>query len=177
MQYFERLINDPVAPLIGVVLVLFLIIEADKVVQFFKQKLAAYHGAKSEDEDFHKEVKNLEAESKANADALTRIDAALANINSELKDIKCDVKVLKEGHQSTLDYRKNREEKDGMRDRMSLGMARSMLIQNYEKCVSKGIYTVDEQEVYHELYEAYIAAGGNGVIKNIRDKIIELPDH
>ena len=60
---------------------------------------------------------------------------------------------------------------------MSLGMARSMLIQNYEKCISKGIYTVDEQEVYHELYEAYIAAGGNGVIKNIRDKIIELPDH
>ena len=146
MQYFERLINDPVAPLIGVVLVLFLIIEADKVVQFFKQKLAAYHGAKSEDEDFHKEVKDLEAESKANADALTRIDAALANINSELKDIKCDVKVLKEGHQSTLDYRKNREEKDGMRDRMSLGMARSMLIQNYEKCVSKGIYTVDEAD-------------------------------
>jgi len=95
MQYFEKLINDPVAPLLGVVLVIFLIIESDKVVQFFKQKLNAYHGAKSEDEDFHKEVKNLEAESKANADALTRIDAALANINSELKDIKCDVKVLK----------------------------------------------------------------------------------
>lgn len=122
-------------------------------------------------------MKNLEAESKANADALAMIDAALANINSELKDIKRDVKVLKDGHQSTLDYRKNREEKDGMRDRMSLGMARSMLIQNYEKCLSKGTYTVDEQEVYHELYEAYIAAGGNGVIKNIMDKIIELPDH
>ena len=42
MQYFERLINDPVAPLIGVVLVLFLIIEADKVVQFFKQKLKEF---------------------------------------------------------------------------------------------------------------------------------------
>lgn len=177
MQYFERFINDPASVLIAVVLVLILIIEGDKVVQFFKQKLKAYHGAKSEDEDFHKEVKNLEAESKANADALARIDAALKNINSELKDIKCDVKVLKEGHQSTLDYRKNREEKDGMRDRMSLGMARSMLIQNYERCVAKGIYTVDEQEVYHELYEAYVAAGGNGVIKNIRDKIIELPDH
>lgn len=177
MEYFERIINDPVAPLVGVALVLFLIIEADKVVQFFKQKLTAYHGAKSEDEDFHKEVKNLEAESKANADALARIDTALANINSELKDIKCDVKILKEEHQNTLDYRRNREEKDGMRDRMSLGMARSMLIQNYEHCVQKGIYTVDEQEVYHELFEAYVAAGGNGVIKNIRDKIIELPDH
>ena len=56
-----------------------------------------------------------------------------------------------------------------------LAIARSMLLDNYEKCMRKGCYTVDEREVYSLLYEAYAEDGGNGVIKNLAARIRELP--
>lgn len=56
-----------------------------------------------------------------------------------------------------------------------LAMSRTMLLDNYEKCVSKGCYTVEEREVYHKLYEAYKADGGNSVIDEIAPRIRALP--
>ena len=48
-----------------------------------------------------------------------------------------------------------------------LAMSRTMLLDNYEKCVDKGYYTLDEREVYHKLYEAYKSDGGNSIIDEI----------
>jgi hypothetical protein len=59
--------------------------------------------------------------------------------------------------------------------RLTLAMARSQLLDNYERCMYKGYYTVDEREVYHELYEAYHKDGGNGIMTDLRKKIVELP--
>ena len=59
--------------------------------------------------------------------------------------------------------------------RLTLAMARSQLLDNYERCMEKGFYTVDEREVYHELYEAYHKDGGNGIMTDLREKIVELP--
>jgi hypothetical protein len=59
--------------------------------------------------------------------------------------------------------------------RLTLAMARSQLLDNYERCMDKGFYTVDEREVYHELYEAYHKDGGNGIMTDLRKKIVELP--
>lgn len=59
--------------------------------------------------------------------------------------------------------------------RLTLAMARSQLLDNYEKCISKGFYTVDEREVYHELYEAYHMDGGNGIMDMLAEKITKLP--
>lgn len=56
-----------------------------------------------------------------------------------------------------------------------LAMSRTMLLDNYEKCVSKGCYTVEEREVYHKLYEAYKSDGGNSVIDDIAPRIRKLP--
>lgn len=56
-----------------------------------------------------------------------------------------------------------------------LAMCRTMLLNNYEKCVAKGCYTVDEREVYHKLYEAYKNDGGNSVIDEIAPRIRRLP--
>lgn len=58
---------------------------------------------------------------------------------------------------------------------MLLAIARTMLLDNYEKCVSKGYYTVDEREVYSLLYESYKDDNGNGVIDAIARRIRELP--
>jgi hypothetical protein len=56
-----------------------------------------------------------------------------------------------------------------------LAMSRTMLLNNYEKCMSKGCYTVEEREVYHKLYEAYKSDGGNSVIDDIAPRIRKLP--
>ena len=56
-----------------------------------------------------------------------------------------------------------------------LAIARTMLLDNYEACMKKGFYTVDEREVYSLLYEAYKDDGGNGVIKDLAVRIRELP--
>lgn len=59
--------------------------------------------------------------------------------------------------------------------RLILAMARSQLLRNYERCVEKGYYTLDEREVYHELYDAYHRDGGNGIMETLADKIVDLP--
>lgn len=56
-----------------------------------------------------------------------------------------------------------------------LAMSRTMLLDNYEKCVKKGCYTVEEREVYHKLYEAYKSDGGNSIIDEIAPRIRRLP--
>ena len=56
-----------------------------------------------------------------------------------------------------------------------LAIARTMLLDNYEKCMKKGCYTVEEREVYSKLYESYAGDGGNGVIKDLAVRIRELP--
>lgn len=58
---------------------------------------------------------------------------------------------------------------------MLLAIARTMLLDNYEKCMAKGCYTVDEREVYSLLYESYKEDNGNGVIDAIAKRIRELP--
>ena len=70
---------------------------------------------------------------------------------------------------------RRREQENQSRDQLTLGMARSMLLDNYYRCVDKECYTVTERDVYHELYEAYVGAGGNGVIHELAEKIVELP--
>jgi hypothetical protein len=56
-----------------------------------------------------------------------------------------------------------------------LAMSRTMLLDNYEKCVDKGYYTLEEREVYHKLYEAYKSDGGNSIIDEIAPRIRRLP--
>ena len=58
---------------------------------------------------------------------------------------------------------------------MLLAIARTMLLDNYEKCMDKGCYTLDEREVYSLLYESYKEDKGNGVIDAIAERIRELP--
>ena len=93
---------------------------------------------------------------------------------------------VKQRDEEMMKYRKEREEKEReeaerreseeqSRDQLTLGMARTMLLLNYDRAMDKGYYTVTERDVYHELYIAYSGAGGNGVIRELAEKIVELP--
>jgi hypothetical protein len=56
-----------------------------------------------------------------------------------------------------------------------LAMSRTMLLNNWERCMAKGFYTLEEREVYHKLYEAYHSDGGNSVIDELAPRIRALP--
>ena len=70
--------------------------------------------------------------------------------------------------------RKKIEQREAERG-IVLAIARTMLLNNYEKCLSKGYYSVEERDVYSKLYESYKLDHGNGVIDAIAKRIRELP--
>ena len=72
------------------------------------------------------------------------------------------------------DKRREREQREAERN-IILAIARTMLLDNYEKCVDKGYYSVDEREIYHKLYVEYKNDGGNGIIDTIAARVKELP--
>lgn len=72
------------------------------------------------------------------------------------------------------DERMAREQREAERS-IVLAIARTMLLDNYEKCMNKGFYTVEEREVYGKLWKAYSQDGGNGVIESIAPRIRALP--
>lgn len=80
------------------------------------------------------------------------------------------------GRLDTFDQRREvAREQAAAERRLTLAMARSQLLENYERCMEKGYYTVDEREVYHELYDAYHKDGGNGIMDALAKKITQLP--
>ena len=72
-------------------------------------------------------------------------------------------------------YRRKREKKEEIKSELDIGVARILLLNNYEEACRKGYYSTAERDVYHSLYEAYKDAGGNGVIDDIAEKIVLLP--
>ena len=62
-----------------------------------------------------------------------------------------------------------------------LAIARTMLLDNYEKCMDKGYYTLEERSVYGSLFSNYVSDGGNGVIAELAPRLralpIEPPEH
>jgi hypothetical protein len=74
-------------------------------------------------------------------------------------------------------YRTEREMKEQAKDELILGMARVMLMENYNKCEQSGVYPMEDREVYGKLFEAYRASGGDGIIDQLAPKIRALPTH
>lgn len=70
--------------------------------------------------------------------------------------------------------RKKVKQRDAERS-IVLAIARTMLLDNYEKCMNKGYYTLEERDVYSKLYESYKEDDGNGVIDEIAPRIRRLP--
>ena len=83
--------------------------------------------------------------------------------------------ILKANISDLKKYRNEREKKEEAKDELILGMARVMLIENYNRCEEKGYYTTDEREVYGKLIEAYRINGGDGVMDQLAPKLRIMP--
>jgi hypothetical protein len=77
-------------------------------------------------------------------------------------------------HERAEEKRHEREQRKGEHD-LILAMSRTMLLNNYEKCMDKGYYSVDEREIYSTLFTEYRQAGGNGLLVSLAEKIRQLP--
>ena len=83
--------------------------------------------------------------------------------------------ILKSNISDLKRFRNEREKQEKAKDELILGMARVMLIENYNRCEEKGHYRTDEREVYGTLFEAYKTCGGDGVIDQLAPKLKALP--
>lgn len=106
----------------------------------------------------------------------------------DLKDIKDQLAELKQDNIEALAYREERQLLEEQRlaaqkvEQEAIisaqrGLIKERLLENYNKCLSKGFYTRDEREVYEELFERYESApfNGNGVIHDLHSLMRELP--
>lgn len=80
-------------------------------------------------------------------------------------------------NQDLKSYRRKREEREAIKSDLDIGVARILLLNNYKEVCCKGYYSVEERDVYHALFDAYKAAGGDGVIDDIAEKIVLFPTY
>lgn len=88
--------------------------------------------------------------------------------------------------QKNLAYRKEREAKEAdeaenqrirqeSNNRLTLGIARVLLLSFYQQCMIKQFYTTQERQVYHQIFTAYQLAGGDGILHTLAEKVVALP--
>ena len=70
--------------------------------------------------------------------------------------------------------KREREQQEAERA-IVLAIARTMLLDNYEKCAAVVSSTFEERSVYSVLYSSYKKDGGNGIIDTIAERIRKLP--
>jgi len=92
--------------------------------------------------------------------------------------------LLQEANEATIKYREMRDAQDktssierGAVIESLKAMIRDRLLEAYERCTTKGYYTIEERETYGKLYECYHSQPfeGNGVMQQLREKMLELP--
>ena len=70
----------------------------------------------------------------------------------------------------------SRSKKKSNETKLLMGIAYSKIIQQAEAFIARGYVTTDEyHELYHYLYEPYVAEGGNGTAKRLMEQVSRLP--
>lgn len=101
------------------------------------------------------------------------ISSALAII---MKNVNDDSRAYrKQRAEQEEELKKEQEEEKEKRDDALLAIMRTMLKENADRCFEKGFYTVEEREIYSNLYKVYKMYGGNGVIDEMGNRLRPLP--
>ena len=72
-------------------------------------------------------------------------------------------------------WAKAKTDRNGLEDRLLLGVARSQLVHDGRKYLKRGYITMDEYEEYEEQYKIYHDLGGNGLARRIFEQVDNLP--
>ena len=105
---------------------------------------------------------------------MIELTAVIAALIAAIASIMVAV-IQQRAARAATSYRRQREEREAIKADLDLCIARIMLLNAYYKCVAQGYYSVEERDVYHQLFLVYKAKGGDGVIDDIAPKIVKLP--
>ena len=141
--------------------------------------------------DAQKEEKNYDEKFDKFSEQFTGLSSQINSIESKVDDVsedmqrlKQDISLLQEANAETVKYREVRDIQDkassierGAVIASLKAMIRDRLLDAYERCTTKGYYTIEERETYGKLYECYHGQPfeGNGVMQQLREKMLELP--
>jgi len=118
------------------------------------------------------------------SDDVKKINTTIEFMAEDVLELKQDIALLQEANEVTIRYRETRDEQDRVssEERTALiesmrAMIRDRLLDAYERCVTKGYYTIEERETYSKLYECYHGKTlkGNGVMEELREEMLRLP--
>ena len=68
-----------------------------------------------------------------------------------------------------LQVKQNKAMKEGMK-----AILHDSLLRSYHACKRQGYATSDDRDNFEQMYNQYHALGGNGVMKDVRDKFLAL---
>jgi hypothetical protein len=93
-----------------------------------------------------------------------------------MKNINDDARKYRQQRQEDEERLKaEQEENQKKQNDAMLAIMRTMLKDNADQCFEKGYYTVEEREIYSNLYKVYKSYGGNGVIDEMGNRLRPLP--
>lgn len=108
--------------------------------------------------------------------------AIIPTMQEDLKETIKEFKTFKTDHEA---YEKMIEElkdnlkehcaKDKQKQKMSLDMARQILLNEMEKAIKEKEVTVSRKAVIGELYDSYESWGGNGAVHDLWAEFVHLP--
>lgn len=67
------------------------------------------------------------------------------------------------------------EETRKLSESSTLALIRVELRENYLECKRIGCYTIEDREVFHQLYSIYKKLGGNGVVDQWENELMNMP--
>lgn len=153
MQYLEQTMKNPVGVVMSFILVLFLVKDIYNLYKWYKDRVDDHYSTKTEDEEFHKQVNEINHISEEHTKALKEISESLIKINDRLDNMDESNKEAQ-----------RKADKERMIDTVING--RATLYYLYEVLKDKPSLTMSEYETFKNLSDRYLEAGGNGAFKN-----------
>lgn len=109
------------------------------------------------------------------------------DLNSKVNIIVEDVQELKQAQLDTLEYRKNREERDKIRDaaiskdiellkKSNAVMMENMLNDNYDRVKESKVYTLAQRDIYNTMFKVYKSLHYDGRMNRLWENIRTYPD-
>lgn len=71
-------------------------------------------------------------------------------------------------------YRKNRDRVEDVQQGL-LALMRDRMVQQAKYFLHEGYMPLEERESFDSMFKAYVGLGGNGVVKTLHDRVVELP--
>ena len=145
--------------------------------QWKQSREQAKRDEKSKESGIEKKIEIL-------SDQVTSLDLKVETVSEDVQQMAQDMKLLERANENAKKYldARSKQDKEVMEAQKAIiesltGLLRERLLENYNRCMTKGYYSREERETYGELFKCYESApfNGNGIMHQLQPKMLELP--